>query len=97
MQKSAARANVPFEPVELGRMGHGLGLRMCEPPSIAPGDKTVIEPGMILTIEPSMVFQAEVDGESRRYVCVHEENIAVTENGVQLLSRRAPREMPVIS
>jgi Xaa-Pro aminopeptidase len=91
MQKSAARANLPFEPVELGRMGHGLGLRMCEPPSIAPGDKTVIEPGMVLTIEPNMVYQVDVDGEQRRYVCVHEENIAVTDIGVQLLSRVRPR------
>ena len=97
MQKAAARVNVPFEPVELGRMGHGLGLRMCEPPSIAPGDQTVIEAGMILTIEPNMVFQAAVAGEVRRYVCVHEENLPVAADGVQLLSRRAPPEMPVIS
>jgi Xaa-Pro aminopeptidase len=96
MEKSAARAGLPFEPVELGRMGHGLGLRMCEPPSIAPGDKTLVEPGMVLTIEPNMVYQIDVDGEKRRYVSVHEENIAVTETGVRLLTRRAPREMPIV-
>jgi Xaa-Pro aminopeptidase len=96
MRKSATRAGLPFEPVELGRMGHGLGLRMCEPPSIALGDKTVVEPGMVLTIEPSMVYQMDVDGEWRRHVSVHEENIAVTESGVRLLTRRAPREMPII-
>jgi Xaa-Pro dipeptidase len=96
MQKSASRAGLPFEPLELGRMGHGVGLRMCEPPSIAPGDKTVIEPGMVLTIEPSMVYQIEVDGDQRRYVSVHEENVAVTESGVRLLTRRAPRVMPII-
>lgn len=96
MQISASRVGMPFEPVELGRMGHGLGLRMCEPPSIAPGDKTVIELGMVLTIEPNMVYQIDVDGEQRRYVSVHEENIAVTESGVRMLTRRAPREMPII-
>ena len=77
-------------------MGHGLGLRMCETPSIAPGVDTVVEPGMVLTIEPSMAYQIDVDGETRRYVCVHEENIAVSANEVSLLNRRAPREMPVI-
>jgi hypothetical protein len=51
---------------------------------------------MVLTIEPSMAYQIDVDGETRRYVSVHEENIAVTANGVSLLNRRAPREMPTI-
>lgn len=96
MQQASQAIGLPFEPFELGRMGHGLGLRMCEPPSIAPGVDTVVEPGMVLTIEPSMAYQIEVDGELRRHVCVHEENIAVTADGVSLLSRRAPREMPTI-
>jgi Xaa-Pro dipeptidase len=97
MRKSASRANLPFEPAELGRMGHGLGLRMCEPPSIAPGSEVVVEVGMVLTIEPSLVYHLDVGGEQRRYVCVHEENIAITENGARLLTRRAPREMPIVS
>jgi Xaa-Pro dipeptidase len=96
MQSSASRAGLPFEPFELGRMGHGLGLRMCEPPSIAPGDMTVVEAGMVLTIEPSMVYEMDVDGDKRRYVSVHEEDIAVTESGIRLLTRRAPREMPIV-
>jgi Xaa-Pro aminopeptidase len=96
MEKSAQRLGVPFEPVEVGRMGHGLGLRMCEPPSIAPDDMTEVEIGTVLTIEPNMVYHIDVDGERRRYVLVHEENIAVTENGVRLLTRRAPPLMPVI-
>ena len=77
-------------------MGHGLGLRMCEPPSISPDDKTVIEVGTVLTIEPNMVYQVDVDGEKRRCVLVHEENIALTETGPRLLTRRAPPTMPVI-
>jgi Xaa-Pro dipeptidase len=96
MRKSASRAGLPFEPFELGRMGHGLGLRMCESPSIAPSDMTIVEPGMVLTIEPSMVYQIEVDGELRRYVMVHEEDIAVAESGVRLLTHRAPRGMPIV-
>jgi Xaa-Pro dipeptidase len=96
MQQASEAIGLPFEPFELGRMGHGLGLRMCETPSIAPGVDTVVEPGMVLTIEPSMAYHIDVDGETRRHVSVHEENIAVTEHGVRLLNRRAAREMPTI-
>ena len=36
----------------LERVGHGLGLDVHEPPSIAKGSDAVIEPGMVLTVEP---------------------------------------------
>jgi Xaa-Pro dipeptidase len=78
---------------DVGRMGHGLGLQLTEPPSIHPSDTTIIEPGMVLTLEPGIAFIAE-DG-SRR-VMVHEENIVITEAKAELLTRRAPAEMPVI-
>ena len=42
-----------------GRMGHGLGLRMCEPPSNSPDDETVLEENMVLTIEPGIPFTVE--------------------------------------
>lgn len=77
----------------VGRMGHGLGLNLTEPPSIHPEDTTVIEPGMVLTLEPGIGFTAR-DGSPR--VMVHEENIVIGPNGAELLSRRAPRELPVI-
>jgi Xaa-Pro dipeptidase len=96
LEVSAQRLHVPFVPGDIGRMGHGLGLRMCEPPSIASDDKTPIEVGTILTIEPNMVYHIEVDGERRRCVLVHEENIAITDKGVRLLTRRAPPAMPII-
>src|SRR4029077_19370466 len=37
------RADTP-----VGRMGHGLGLDLTEPPSIAPGDDTILEAGMVV-------------------------------------------------
>ncbi len=73
----------------VGRLGHGLGLEMTEPPSNRPGDDTPIAPGMVLTIEPGMLF-------APGRMMVHEENLVVTEDGSALLTRRAPPEMPVI-
>lgn len=73
----------------VGRFGHGLGKAMTEPPSNKPGDETPLVPGMVLTIEPSVFF-------GRGRILVHEEDVAVTEDGCELLSRRAPAEMPVI-
>ncbi len=69
---------------------------MCEPPSIHPDDETVIEPGMVLTIEPGVSFAAPGPDGSQNKVLVYEENIVVTEDGSELLTRRAPTEVPVI-
>ncbi len=74
----------------VGRLGHGLGLQLTEWPSNRPGDETPLVPGMVLTIEPGMAFAAG-------RMMVHEENIVVTEDGCELLTRRAPPEMPVIT
>ena len=74
----------------VGRLGHGLGLQLTEPPSFRLGDGTRIEPGMVLTIEPGMEF-------APGRMLVHEENIAITADGAELLTIRAPREMPVVS
>lgn len=80
-----------------GRFGHGVGLRMCEPPSVNEGDKTILKAGMTITLEPGMAFVAKADGESIAKVMVHEENVLVTEQGYELLTTRAPRELPVIT
>jgi Xaa-Pro aminopeptidase len=73
----------------VGRLGHGLGLQLTEWPSNRPGDDTPLVPGMVLTIEPGMEF-------APGRMMVHEENIVVAEQGCELLTRRAPPEMPVI-
>jgi Xaa-Pro aminopeptidase len=79
-----------------GRLGHGVGLRMCEPPSIHPDDDTVLEPGMTLTIEPGIAFVGPGRNGPEKKVMIHEENVLVTEDGCELLTRRAPPEMPVV-
>jgi Xaa-Pro aminopeptidase len=73
----------------VGRFGHGLGKTLTEPPSNKPGDHTPLKPGVVLTIEPSAMF-------GRGKILVHEENLVVTTDSAELLSRRAPREMVTI-
>jgi Xaa-Pro dipeptidase len=77
----------------VGRMGHGIGLNMTEPPSIHPNDQTLLETGMVLAIEPGAAYKTAT---GRQVVMVHEENIVITEGRAALLSRRAPDRMPVI-
>jgi Xaa-Pro aminopeptidase len=74
----------------VGRMGHGLGMQLTEPPSNMPGDGTVIEAGMVLTIEPGMEY-------APGRMIVHEENVEITPDGARLLTTRAPREMWTIA
>ncbi len=74
---------------DVGRMGHGLGMQLTEWPSNTPTDMTPLEPGVVLTLEPGMEF---APGKQM----VHEENIVITEDGAEMLSRRAPEEMPII-
>jgi len=73
----------------VGRYGHGLGMQLTEWPSLTDWDETVLAPGMVLTLEPSMTY---ADGR----LMVHEENLVVTEDGVRLLTRRAPPELPIL-
>ena len=75
---------------QVGRMGHGLGMQLTEWPSNAVFDNTILENGMVLTLEPGMQF-----GENK--IMVNEENLVIREEGPQLLTRRAPEELPVIS
>ncbi|MEO0618681.1 MAG: Xaa-Pro peptidase family protein [Pseudomonadota bacterium] len=78
-----------FAPPNTGRLGHGLGLQLTEPPSHMPDHAVVLRPNMVLTIEPGLEI-------APGQMLVHEENILVRSDGAELLSRRAPREMPVI-
>lgn len=72
----------------IGRAGHGLGLELTEWPSVIQGKtwEIPLKPGMVLTLEPSLPLEG--GGE----LC-HEENYVVTEDGYEILSERAPREM----
>ena len=73
-----------------GRLGHGLGLTLTEWPSLTPLDATELREGMVLTLEPGVEIAAG-------RMLVHEENIVLRASGPELLSRRAPAELPEIA
>jgi Xaa-Pro aminopeptidase len=76
------------------RMGHGVGLDMTEPPSLAPGDETILEEGMTLTVEPILVLPGKAGMDWRLHI--HEENVVVTQAGCELLTTRAAPSLPVV-
>ena len=52
-------------------------------------EKTVIKENMVLTIEPAMEY-------APGKMIVHEENIIIQQDGAELITKRAPKEIPVI-
>ena len=69
---------------EAGRLGHGIGLLFVEPPSIAKWDPVILAENMVISVEPGLVRE---DG-----VYHAEENVLVTKNGSEVLSK-VPREL----
>ena len=80
LENGGARGN------QVGRMGHGLGMQLTEWPSVKLDDQSVLEEGAVLTLEPGMEF---APGKQM----VHEENIVITEDGAQYLSKRISSEL----
>ena len=73
----------------IGRMGHGVGMRLTEWPSVAAWDATALKAGMVLAIEPTAVFDSGL-------AMTHEENIVVREGEAELLSVPAAAEIPEV-
>lgn len=90
---SAMDAMLSLDPTRaqgtVGRLGHGLGMQLTEFPSLAAFDHTLLKDGMVLTLEPGCEF-------APAKMMVHEENIVVGAAGPTLLTRRAPRTIPVV-
>ncbi len=72
-----------------GRLGHGVGMQLTEPPSISMHDQTVLKPGMVLALEPGMFITPAKQ-------IVNEENIVITRDGADWLSDRANINLPII-
>ncbi|MHA2406831.1 MAG: M24 family metallopeptidase [Candidatus Ranarchaeia archaeon] len=64
---------------ETGQVGHGIGLLCSEQPRLTSYNDTILQPGMTLAIEPVLMTE---------HGCFsNEENIVVTEDGYELLSK----------
>lgn len=72
----------------VARFGHGGGMDVVETPSLAPGDHTVIRPGMILHVEPKL----ERDGAVFQF----EEVVYVREDGIEFVTPLCPETIPII-
>jgi Xaa-Pro dipeptidase len=67
-----------------GRVGHGIGLTMTEPPHLGVHDDTAFAPGMVVTVEP---------GIATKFGTFHvEENLVVRDGACDLLSS-SPRTL----
>jgi Xaa-Pro dipeptidase len=67
-----------------------LGMQLTEWPSNIQNGDIILKPGMVMTLEPGMAF-------AKGKMMVHEENILITDNGCEMLHRRASSKMQVIA
>ncbi|MBI2955409.1 MAG: aminopeptidase P family protein [Chloroflexi bacterium] len=87
----AAADRTPFAAYFLGGeernvrfVGHGIGLELDEPPVLAPGDNTILEPGMVIAYEP--IISAPGIGASSL-----ETSVLITNEGSEVLTKRPIR------
>ena len=90
MMKVCAKAGAEETWQDMGQVqGHGLGLNGTERPYVTLTDPTILTPGIMFTIEPMVIVE-------EYGMVVAEEEIVVTEAGCEVLSERAPSELPII-
>ncbi|HSP23189.1 MAG TPA: Xaa-Pro peptidase family protein [Planococcus sp. (in: firmicutes)] len=70
------------------RLGHGLGISVHEFPSLHGSNNLIIEKGMVFTLEPGVYVPGKVGVRI-------EDDVAVTETGVEVLTKY-PKELQII-
>jgi len=75
----------------LERVGHGLGLDVHEPPSIAKGSEVIVQQNMVLTVEP--IYWDRPDHVVGNFAI--EDIVLVTENGHEILST-FPKDLYIV-
>lgn len=73
------KQGAPQGAMVISRSGHGSGLEYHEPPFVEITDRTVLQPGMVLTVEPG-IFLPGVGG------ATFSDTIVVTEDGNETLT-----------
>ena len=63
--------------------GHGVGLKVHEPPYLSQVDRTVLEPGMVVTGEPTVQFSGDGD----IFISL-EDQFLITEDGAEYCDSR---------
>jgi Xaa-Pro aminopeptidase len=84
-------ANKVFEekgfPKVGGRIGHGVGLDIHEPPSLGPPNlETVMKPNMVFAVEPTIVDEPIYHGRTGEGIFMVEDNVLVTSKGPEILT-----------
>ena len=72
-----------------GIYGHSLGLYPTSPPYVSMLDTTIMSEGLFFTVEPIVTIPGWG-------IFIGEENVVVTADDYELLSTRAPREIPIV-
>jgi Xaa-Pro aminopeptidase len=82
------------------RTGHWLGMDVHDVGDYKIGDEwRVLEPGMVLTIEPGIYISPSLRGVPRRFRGIGvriEDDVVVTRDGADVLSRAAPKDPQTI-
>lgn len=71
-----------------GRVGHGVGNSAHEFPSLAAGNKIVLQPGMVITVEPGLMDKSW--GGVR-----HSDTVLITEDGYECLTKLNNKEIQI--
>jgi Xaa-Pro aminopeptidase len=82
------------------RTGHWLGMDVHDVGDYKVGDEwRVLEPGMVLTVEPGLYIAADSKGVARKWWNIGvriEDDVLVTRNGNDVLSKKAPKTVDEI-
>lgn len=85
----AQQKHDPSYTVMWGFVGHGIGLRIHEPPNLVGHEETTLKPGMVLTVEVT-----GYDFPKWRVMGVFPEDMyAITESGHEILTGDCPRKL----
>jgi len=89
-----------YQPFYMHGFGHWLGMDTHDVGSYRDGEKSIaLEPGMILTVEPGLYFSPEhpQTPEAWKGIGVRiEDDILVTANGCEVLTRAAPKSIEAL-